>query len=149
MVEHPTTTLHQILFKNWQNAVFVKLHVHLVRTKWSRSEDFVEVLHEQVIVKRLLYILHDSFRLIVIGGNVIKIRRVINMAQIKKYKLWAWAYFLLTHYNPVLLFYTPWKHQKTFRFPDVFRGYRKATPGCNGLNTSTKFFPDSIIPYMQ
>ena len=34
----------------------------------------------------------------------------------------------------MLLFYTPWKHQKTFRFSDVFRGYRKATPGCNGLS---------------
>ena len=31
----------------------------------------------------------------------------------------------------MLLFYTPWK-QKTFRF-SVFRGYRKATPGCNRL----------------
>ena len=39
----------------------------------------------------------------------------------------------LTHYCPVLVFYTPWKHQKTFRFSDVFRGYRKATPSCNGL----------------
>ena len=39
----------------------------------------------------------------------------------------------LTHYSPVLLFYTPWKHQKTFRFSDVFRGYIKATLGCNGL----------------
>ena len=35
----------------------------------------------------------------------------------------------------MLLFYTPWKHQKTFRFSDIFRGYRKATPGCNGLNS--------------
>ena len=25
--------------------------------------------------------------------------------------------------------------QLTFRFYDVFRGYRKATPGCNGLST--------------
>ena len=25
----------------------------------------------------------------------------------------------LTHYNPVLLFYTPWKHQKTLRFSNV------------------------------
>ena len=33
----------------------------------------------------------------------------------------------LTHYSPVLLFDTPWKDQKTFR------GYRKATPGCNGF----------------
>ena len=40
----------------------------------------------------------------------------------------------LTHYSPVLLFYTLWKHQKTFRFPGVFRGYRKPTPGCNKLN---------------
>ena len=38
----------------------------------------------------------------------------------------------LTHSNPVLLFYTPWKYQKTFS--DVFRGYGKATSGCNGLN---------------
>ena len=36
----------------------------------------------------------------------------------------------------VLLLYTPWKHQKTFRFSDVFRGYRKAKPGCKGLNKS-------------
>ena len=40
----------------------------------------------------------------------------------------------LTHYNPLLLFYTPWKHQITFRFSDVFRGCRKETPGCHGLN---------------
>ena len=39
----------------------------------------------------------------------------------------------LTHYRPVLLFYIPWKHQKTFRFSDVFKRYRKAKPGCNGL----------------
>ena len=39
----------------------------------------------------------------------------------------------LTHYSPVLLFYTPWKHQKTFRFSDVFRGYRKVTPDGNRL----------------
>ena len=40
----------------------------------------------------------------------------------------------LTHYSPVLLIYTPWKNQKTFRFSDVFRGSRRATPRCNGLN---------------
>ena len=39
----------------------------------------------------------------------------------------------LTHYIPVLLFYTPWKHQETSNFSDVFKGYRKATPDCNGL----------------
>ena len=40
----------------------------------------------------------------------------------------------LTHYSSVLLFYTPMKHHKTQRFSDVFKEYRKATPGCNGLN---------------
>ena len=44
------------------------------------------------------------------------------------------TYIPLTHYySPLLLFYTRWKHQKTFRFSDVFRGYRKTTLGCNGL----------------
>ena len=40
---------------------------------------------------------------------------------------------VLTHYSPVLLFYMHWKYQNTFRFSDVFRGYRKATPGFNWL----------------
>ena len=39
----------------------------------------------------------------------------------------------LTHHNLVLLLYTPWKNQKNFRFSSVFRRFRKATPGCNGL----------------
>ena len=43
----------------------------------------------------------------------------------------------LTHYSLVLLFYTPW----TFRFSDVFRGYGKATPGCNGLMKESFFLP--------
>ena len=60
-------------------------------------------------------------------------------------------WFNLTHCSPVLLFYTLWKHnktfrlffytlwkhQKTFRFSDVFRGDRKATAGCNGLILKT------------
>ena len=33
----------------------------------------------------------------------------------------------LTHYSTVLLFYTPWKHQKTFTCSDVFRGYQSNT----------------------
>ena len=43
----------------------------------------------------------------------------------------------LTHCIPVLLFYTNLKHQKTYSFSDFFRGYRKATPGCNGLSHFT------------
>ena len=55
----------------------------------------------------------------------------------------------LIHYGPVLLSYTPWKHQKTFRFSDVFRGYRKATPGCNRLSELTSIAPETIRkPYI-
>ena len=42
-----------------------------------------------------------------------------------------------TIYTPVLLIYTPGKHQKTVRFSDVFRGYSQATPGCNKLKGET------------
>ena len=70
-------------------------------------------------------------------------RRTCHIFDISwKIGTWTWCkvtgrhckYFPLTHYSPMLLFYTPWKHRKTKRFSDVFRGYRKATPGCNGLN---------------
>ena len=30
--------------------------------------------------------------------------------------------FRLTYYIPVLLIYTPWKHQKAFRFSNVLSG---------------------------
>ena len=59
------------------------------------------------------------------------------------------AYFILTHYSPVLLFYTPWKHQKICRFSDVFSGYRKAVPGSNGLlsqnNVPSQFYLISLF----
>ena len=31
----------------------------------------------------------------------------------------------LTAFMSLVTFYTPWKHQKTYGFSDVFRGYRK------------------------
>ena len=55
---------------------------------------------------------------------------------------------ILIHDILVLLFYTSWKHQKTFRFSDVFRGYRKETMGCNGL--SRAFYSlRSVISYLH
>ena len=35
-----------------------------------------------------------------------------------------YAKVTLTHCIPVLLIHAPWKHQKTLRFPDIFRRYR-------------------------
>ena len=43
----------------------------------------------------------------------------------------------------MLLFYTRWNHQKTYRFSDLLRGYRRATPGCNGLTNSSGKRPKS------
>ena len=40
----------------------------------------------------------------------------------------------LTHSFPMHPFSTPWKHQKTVRFSDVFREQRKGALGANGLN---------------
>ena len=39
----------------------------------------------------------------------------------------------LTHLFPMHPFSTPWKHQKTVRFFDVFRRERKGALGTNGL----------------
>ena len=110
-----------------------------------------------------------------------------------EYLWWLLLSSLLTHYGPVLLFCTPWKHQKTLRFfsnyfkeslstntlsqvfiswialpnimrtiflatwmvnplvsdcpfSDVFRGYRKATLGCNGLSYFWECYPNMHIP---
>ena len=41
----------------------------------------------------------------------------------------------LTHSFAMHLFSTPWKHQKTVRFSDVFTGLKKGALGTNGLNT--------------
>ena len=39
----------------------------------------------------------------------------------------------LSHFQPMFHFYTPWKHQKTSGFTDVFRGCRSRTLVENGL----------------
>ena len=46
-------------------------------------------------------------------------------------------YWFFSWFNPLqpgVAFIYPWKPQKIFRFSGVFRRYRKATPGCNGLS---------------
>ena len=45
------------------------------------------------------------------------------------------CYFLvvLTRLFPMHPFSTPWKHQKTVRFSDIFRGWRKGALRTNGL----------------
>ena len=39
----------------------------------------------------------------------------------------------LTHFFPIHRLSTPWKHQKNFRFSDVFKRWRNGALGTNGL----------------
>ena len=41
----------------------------------------------------------------------------------------------LTHFMPLISFDTPWKHQKTRGFSDVFREYQKRSVSWNGLKS--------------
>ena len=91
---------------------------------WNRK---MEVQHKKITAHQLSLMHH------------VRSQKVIKMKSHKN-ELWK---IKLTHYSPVLLFYTPWKHQKIFRFSDVFRGYRKAMPGCNGL--ISQFWNNFII----
>ena len=80
-----------------------------------------------------------KFELVVINNNFSShytwktIFWIWELLQPSKYHLQI-SPVTLPNYIPILLFYTPWKHQKTFRFTDVFREYRNATPSCNGLS---------------
>ena len=52
----------------------------------------------------------------------------------------------LTDLFPMHPFLTPWKHQKTVRFSDVFRGYRKDALGTNRLIKSDLRFCNNSNP---
>ena len=46
---------------------------------------------------------------------------------------------LLNPLQPFVAFLYPLRTSETFRFSNVFGGYRKATPGCNGLTSRLDF----------
>ena len=45
----------------------------------------------------------------------------------------------------MLLFYTPWKHQKTFKFSDVFRDIEKQLPAVISLFQKTKLVTSCLL----
>ena len=47
----------------------------------------------------------------------------------------------LTHFWPMLPFYTPWKHQKTKGFSGVFKGYKMGKLARNGLSINKTLSP--------
>ena len=87
-----------------------------------------------VILRFRKLILHNKF--INKMWTTEKIKKILQFALNKTFsQIISWSFWMigLNHYSPLLLFYTRWKHHKTSRFSDVFRGYRKRTTGCNGL----------------
>ena len=44
--------------------------------------------------------------------------------------------YLFNPLQPGVAFLYPLKNQETSRFSNIFRGYRKARPTCNGLNST-------------
>ena len=62
---------------------------------------------------------------------------------------WLSFYACLTHYSLVLHFYTPWKYQKTWGFFDIFRVYRKATPGCNVLIIKRRIYCWKSLKFIE
>ena len=57
-------------------------------------------------------------------------------------------YILTNNFMKLVSFYTPWKHQKTKSFSDVFRGYRKIQVTWNEL-TRYLFAPNQNVHYTQ
>ena len=56
---------------------------------------------------------------------------------------------LVTRFNPLqpgVAFLYPLKTSENLKVSDVFRGYRKATPSCNGLTDSVLHFVINGIP---
>ena len=49
----------------------------------------------------------------------------------------SWLQSFLTHSFPIHPFSSTWKHQKTLRFFDVFRGWGKGALGPNGLKVAS------------
>ena len=84
---------------------------HQIRTR--KNSVFRHFTQCEYLVCSLLMVFYFLYKLIVLAFSMFA--QVISFVQI------TWA---LTHYNSVLLTYIPWKHQKTFRFFDVFRGNR-------------------------
>ena len=58
---------------------------------------------------------------------------IVPMTAVSASNFLKWVRVSLTYSFPMHTFSTPWKHQKTVRFSEVFRGYRKGALITNGL----------------
>ena len=76
--------------------------------------------------------------------NVYNIKPLTDYWRFENFFLFV-LYNVLTHLFPMHPFSTPCKHQKIFRFSDVFRGLRKGALGTNGLIWLYNYFLYALL----
>ena len=101
------------LVRIFPHSDWIRRDMKNVQIRTRKNSVFRHFTQCEYLVCSLLMVFYFLYKLIVLAFSMFA--QVISFVQI------TWA---LTHYNSVLLTYIPWKHQKTFRFFDVFRGNR-------------------------
>ena len=124
------------IVQHWiQNCQTLVLFMAVSSIKWKASNHVTCQWPDMLHIKNEVYYVR-IYGLKVLPRNYLK-KKKGKMFQLKIYFFFhasLGSKSVLAHYSPVLLFYTPLKQ---VRFSDVFRGYRKATLGCNGLTNKT------------
>ena len=114
----------------------------LTKTSWRRLED---VLWRRKAKGNIFVLIKTSWRRV---EDVFWRRRRMFAGLVLAY---YWVSILLTHSFPMHPFSSPWKHQKTVRFSEVFRGKRKGALGTNRsivplLNWFSPY--QTIVPFL-
>ena len=94
-------------------SVSLRIQSECGKIRTRKNSVFRHFTQCEYLICSLLMVFYFLYKLIVLAFSMFA--QVISFVQITR---------ALTHYNSVLLTYIPWKHQKTFRFFDVFRGNR-------------------------
>ena len=80
----------------------------------------------------LIIVFNFDFDLKIIRSFVARLGIPVECSAVLEATIFWFYCNALTHFMPLISFYTPWKHKKT-RFSDVFREYRKRPVAWNGL----------------
>ena len=126
------------LLDNW-----IKHTLHL----YYFPGDFNNMWYKVKSFQRTLYSMLSQFPISSITWRSDKIDVMWDGIPCQKWtrKFWTWKWVsdlwvldkifqpMLTHLFPMHPFSTRWKHQKTVRFSDVFRGQRRGALGTNAL----------------
>ena len=123
---------------------FIAIYIIYCNILYCNIHNFFENLEVLKIFKVFSVCpFHDSF----LSAQQLRINKITKLLAGSNFLVTINSCASLLHYSPVLLFYNPLKHLKNFRFSEVFRGYRKATPGLNGLRCNQYLFVYEYFKY--